>query len=154
MAEADKRQPPQPFPLSTSGRDGAGLLWAQVPHRAPDQGCRLVGRRVASDRTSRWTTRRKPKPSMPGPSHTTLPSRKSSPSEAPPRSLVPKVIALASATKAVDLPIGVDEDVALASALLLSLYWLQPEPGSVRTPTRATYLASHRTTTRICFRPL
>jgi hypothetical protein len=106
----------------------------------------------ASERTSRRTTRRKPKPSKPRPSHTTLPSRNSSPSEAPARSLVPKLIALASATKAVDLAGAVDEAVVAASAVLL-LCWLQPAPGSVRTPSRATYLASHRTTTRISFRP-
>jgi len=102
----------------------------------------VVGR--ASDCTSRWITRRPPRPSMPRPSHTTFPSRNSSSSEAAARSLEPKVIALASATKRPGPVV-----VVVTSAVLSLFSWLHPAPGSATTPSRATYFISHRTTARI-----
>jgi hypothetical protein len=90
---------------------------------------------------------------MPRPSHTTFPSRNNSPAEAAARSLVPKLIARTSASKAAGPAVAVDREVVVASAVRLSRCWLQPAPGSARTPSRATHLVSHRTTTRTLFRP-
>jgi hypothetical protein len=95
----------------------------------------IVGR--ASDCTSRSTTRRKPRPSLARPSHATFPSRNRSLSEAAARSLLPKVIALASATKTTGPVVAVDEEV-VASAGLLSLSVLQPAAGAVRRLSRTT----------------
>jgi hypothetical protein len=62
---------------------------------------------------------------------------------------LPKVISLASATKTAGPVAAVDEDVVVASVVLLSFSALQPAPGSARTPSRVTYLVSHRTIARI-----
>src|SRR5829696_2626400 len=107
----------------------------------------------ASDCTSRWTTRPNPRPSMPSPSHTTFPSRNSSLPEAAAKSLVPKVMALASVTNGPGPAVAMDEDV-VASAVLSSLSVLQPAADAVRMLSRTTCFISHRTTTRIVLPPM
>jgi hypothetical protein len=106
----------------------------------------------ASDRTSRRTTRPNPRPSIPSPSHTTVPSRNSSPSEAAARSLLPKVIARASPTNGTGPAVAMDEDV-VASAVLSSRSVLQPAAGAVRRLSKTTCCISHRTTARIVSPP-
>jgi hypothetical protein len=128
------------------------MLWARLRTALLTNALASVAVGRASDRTSLWTTRLKPKPSMPKPWHTTFPSRNRSLSEAAARSLVPKAIALASATNAVG-PGVVDEDV-VASAVLVLLCWLQPVLGSARTPSRRTGFISQWTIARIVSPPL
>jgi len=66
---------------------------------------------------------------------------------------LPKVIVLASATNGPGPVVAVDVDV-VASLVLLLVSALQPVPGSAKTPSRVTYLVSHRTTGRIVSPPL
>ena len=138
---------------AATSADGAGMLWAKVTHGAPDEGSGFGGRRVCL-RLPRVAGRpdRNPRPSMPRPSQTTFPSRNSSSSEAVARSLVPKVIALASVTNGTGPAVAMDEDV-VASAVLSSFWVLQPAADAVRILSRTTCFISHRTTTRIVLPP-
>jgi hypothetical protein len=156
VVTAGARCPPLPagprvYPPCTAATsaDGVGMRWAKVTRTTVlTKAVASVVARCASDRTSRWTTRPNPRPSMPRLSHTTFPSRNSSPSEAAARSLLPNVIALASATNRTGPAVAMDEDV-VASAVLSSLSALQPAAGAVRRLSRTTCFISHRTTARI-----
>jgi hypothetical protein len=58
------------------------------------------------------------------------------------------------ATKATGPVVAVDEDVVVASVVLLLVSLPHPVLGRARRPSRATYLVSHRTTARIDSPPL
>lgn len=139
--------------LSTSGWDGTGLRWAQVAHRVPDKRPGFSGRGACL----------RPHQSLDDPAEAQaldaqavthdLPSRNSSPSEAAARSLVPKVIALASATKVAGRAMVRDDDVVVASDVSSLLPPPHPAPSKAKRPSGTTCTFNHPATCRTVLPP-